>query len=133
MGMASSPGTLPSFICLIAMLTSASEKMSVSMLEFAMIDVIEKLYTVIYYFSFITCITNLIHYYYCMGFVIQLNIYYSMSTCIQMCLLQSYNFLSIAAVTLALKCSTGGPLGEMHCCRCSTHAFEFLTLFYFYL
>ena len=32
MGMPSSPGALPSFICLIAMLTSASEKMSVSML-----------------------------------------------------------------------------------------------------
>ena len=32
MGMPSSPGGLPSFICLIAMLTSASENMSVSML-----------------------------------------------------------------------------------------------------
>ena len=32
MGMLRSPGTLPSFICLITMLTSASEKMSVSML-----------------------------------------------------------------------------------------------------
>ena len=32
MGMPFSHGALPSFICLIAMLTSASEKMSVSML-----------------------------------------------------------------------------------------------------
>ena len=32
MGMLSSPGALPSFICLIAMLTSASDKVSVSML-----------------------------------------------------------------------------------------------------